>query len=548
MVSASPSFKHSLHHTFQDPSAPKRLRLSAGVSISSSSSLRSQVLRSRQIEQDLLRSLFRFSVVLRFEAFPIWILALDPQFITHIFVPEFSSWSSFQCAFSHSFRNKLLLEVLLQLAPSKFYFGELPSTACSYLYLYSGSLSYLHSLYVSSSNIPTIFLVHPRLHSRSLPSSPLSLSRITRKSVCGVTNFKTIWSVQNLSNFSPNLTGLRRRLGSIIDHSNRKATSIFLPYSEPHLTLNQFLPVTHLNANILVPSTFAASGFGVRKLTSSELLIAFGFPSTFGHLSVEPSDLIPIVPLQILDSLLRPAALSLSTPSVSTSVPQFTLAPPSLPNSGTYLPSLGRVLPNAWCLEKEHVQQAAKEDDAPVNYSLWNLRITSVLPHISIELCDWLRARLLRRQKAQLYREFRRYLRSTHGALYDCFLQFGKYWLIRQTSEPYPARQGGVLPFRFHCPRFRIFFLTSKLESMFYDPFAPPPSLIGHRDPHSFFGDVIHLSAPSLEMAFHLATTYPCRLIRNLPKGPNRMFILRFSRRLPSSYSRVIYALPLYIK
>lgn len=218
-MSCSSSTKRSLSHTPTDPSNSKRPKPSTDTV--SYSSIQSHVLRSRQIEQGLLRSLLPFSVVLRFEAFPIWILALDPQFITHIFVPQFSCWSSFQRAFSHSFRNKLLLEALLQLTPSKFHFGELPRDACLHLHLYSGSLSYLHGLHTSSSNIPTIFLVHPRLHLRTLPPSPLPLSRITHKSVGGVTNFTTIWSTTNFPNFSPHLTGLRRRIGSIIDHSNR---------------------------------------------------------------------------------------------------------------------------------------------------------------------------------------------------------------------------------------------------------------------------------------------------------------------------------------
>ena len=58
-------------------------------------------------------------------------------------------------------------------------------------------------------------------------------------------------------------------------------------------------------------------------------------------------------------------------------------------------------------------------------------------------MCDWLRDRLLRRLKCQLYHEFISYLRHTHATLYDSFLKYGKAWLLRQCSEPLQAHQGG---------------------------------------------------------------------------------------------------------
>lgn len=318
----SPSFsKRLLSFSSVSPTLMKRPKFDHDHSMISSCDLNSNALRGRHVEHGLLSQLSQFSVVLRFETFPIWILSLDCQFITCIYLPDYPSWSSFQRSFSHNFHNKLLLKALLQLTPSKFQFGSLPASTNSYLHLYSGSLPYLHSLYEPSSYTPCIFLVHSHTNVRTIPPSPLTLSCINHKSVGGVTTFISLWSSQNLLNFTPMLTGLRRRLSSIIDHSIRSSTSISLPLLSHHLTLNQFLPVSHLEASVLVPSPFSASGFGIRQLSTAELLIAFGFPLSFHHVDFHVSDLSPLVPLQSLDSLLRPAVLSLSRPSPKPTVP-----------------------------------------------------------------------------------------------------------------------------------------------------------------------------------------------------------------------------------
>ena len=117
------------------------------------------------------------------------------------------------------------------------------------------------------------------------------------------------------------------------------------------------------------------------------------------------------------------------------------MAPPAIPTNATFLPSIHKFLPHDWRIEKEHAQQAAKEDNAPIDYFLWNLRISSVFPHITSSHCDWLREKLLRKLKGQLYSEFISYLRSQHGDLYQFFLLNGRQWIKQQLSVS--NRQGG---------------------------------------------------------------------------------------------------------
>ena len=202
------SFKRSPSVSLTLAQPLKRSKVDHDNLVASSVDLNSTILRARHVEHGLLHHLSSFPVVLRFETFPIWVLSLDPQFITCICLPDYPSWTSFQCAFSHSFNNKILLEALRQLTPSKFHFGGLPSIANSYLHLYSGSSHFLHTLYEPSSNTPCIYLVHAHTHVRIIPLSPLIFSRINHKSVGGVTTFTSLWSSENL-HFTPILTGLR---------------------------------------------------------------------------------------------------------------------------------------------------------------------------------------------------------------------------------------------------------------------------------------------------------------------------------------------------
>ena len=382
----------------------------------------STVKAMRHVERGILKTLPTFSVLLRFENFPAWILALDPQFLHNIYLPAFSCWISFQRAFTHTFHNPVLLEALLLLTPNKFIFGSLPSPSDPTLYLFSGSVVYLNSIFESTSSHPTLYLVDEHLNPRQLPSLSFPLSRI--------------------SHFLPTVTSLRRRVGSIIDHSVRSGQATVLPVLTPHLTLDNFLPLHHLDAQVLITSHFSASGFCLRKLQHHELLIAFGIPSHYHHLHPPLSAFVSIIPLQLMDALLRPAALiTLSSHLSRHKVPQFTLASPSISSNGTFLPTINRILPHTWCEEKEHVQQAAKEDDTPIDYSLWNLQISTVFPHVTPKWCDWLRDRLLARQKVQLYSEFVSYLRSRHAALYSVFLTKGRAWIVHQQASN--SHQGG---------------------------------------------------------------------------------------------------------
>ena len=97
-----------------------------------SDTIHSTVKAMRHVERGILQTLPKFSVLLRFEHFPIWILSLDPQFLLNIYLPDFSSWTSFQRAFTHTFHNPVLLEALLLLTPNKFIFGSSDVVASPY--------------------------------------------------------------------------------------------------------------------------------------------------------------------------------------------------------------------------------------------------------------------------------------------------------------------------------------------------------------------------------------------------------------------------------
>lgn len=367
-LSNSANHKKRSHSTVHDSVQDRDLHSSLLSAPMPSEDLHDDNKRQRHSEHGLLLSLSPFSVVIRFETFLTWILALDPNFIQFIYLPDFICWMDFQKGLTQRFHNKLLVESILSLTPSKFVLGNLDSNVSLLLHLYSGSLAFLHRPLDPTSSVLTISIVDNNFYCRSLPPSPLAFTRLSHKSVGGVTNTYLMWSALHMQNYTPHTTTLRRRIGSIIDLSIRSSRSVGLPISSPHLTTNQLLPKNHLGADICVPSAFSASGFGLRKLHSSELLVAFGFPMRYHHLPIHPSDLEPIIPLQLLDALLRPAVLSLSSALPLLQAVQF--APPTPLSVATYLPKLGIVLPNDWYQEKEHVQQAAKEDNVPIDFNL----------------------------------------------------------------------------------------------------------------------------------------------------------------------------------
>lgn len=84
----------------------------------------------REVESSFLQIFSRYNFILYFERFPCWLIALDLNFVNHISLPQFNSWSAFQRFVQHTLhRNPILIEVLLDLTPNRKIFGAQPIPA-----------------------------------------------------------------------------------------------------------------------------------------------------------------------------------------------------------------------------------------------------------------------------------------------------------------------------------------------------------------------------------------------------------------------------------
>ena len=80
--------------------------------------------------------------------------------------------------------------------------------------------------------------------------------------------------------------------------------------------------------------------------------------------------------------------------------------------NGIWLPKLKRVLPHTYRLFAESSDKAAKNDNAPLHFGLWNQRILSLFPDATETHLDVIRHFFLGVQKRQLYLQCLNYLWS----------------------------------------------------------------------------------------------------------------------------------------
>jgi hypothetical protein len=139
---------------------------------------------------------------------------------------------------------------------------------------------------------------------------------------------------------------------------------------------------------------------------TSELGIAFGIPSYF-RTAVEHATLFPLVPLQILDGILSALVdTQVVAPSLISKIARVAIP---VPCTKTWLPTLQKFLSHEWIDLEKVTDDAAKRDDAAAPVSLWNRRISLVLPCTDEDLDGWRRL-LLQRHNLAFGRGFRKYM------------------------------------------------------------------------------------------------------------------------------------------
>jgi hypothetical protein len=326
----------------------------------------------RHIEEGILMIPEKLYFTLRFEGFPMWILALDRTLVMEVNFLDWAGPRELASAMSAQGHNVSLLNAAIaHIGLSKVHFGK-PSRESSVL-LVSGSRDFLRS-YPGDSETPTVLLLAEHYsHKRVIQEGPFKWTRL-RHSLFGGSTLFTALVGTNIPGFEPIKTPLRRNLGHVLDHTVRPK-----PSTEPSgetLTMADRLHPDLKDIEVTFQTSFIASGWGRRNLTLDEIGVAFGFPSWL-RLCASSLDVFPVVPIQILDGCLR--ALPQATTRHVAIVPPL---PPALveASDSTWLPAVERFLPHTWVDASLVTDKAVKHDNADAPTHLWDARCALVCP------------------------------------------------------------------------------------------------------------------------------------------------------------------------
>ena len=375
--------------------------------------------RKRKVEEGILHQMPHLTFVLLFEAVPFWLLALDPPMIKSLIFPQFETFLELQDKLLTVIGGSFYLNVLEEIKGNCSLKFSKENVDQDSLILISGSLTFFAKVVTTiSENSKFIFIRGEHSRLRVLPNFLIKLHRVKHTQVGGATKFETIWGSKGLV-FTPKYTALRRRIYSYLDFSQRSkpVTPGLDSGLVSHLDL---LHPSALSCNVTMPSDFAASGTGSRRLTLNELSNIFGLPHCY-HSFVERRH-FPFIPIQILDGILRPAIISHfgSGDDVRPPLKRLCVPPPVPSNKAVFLPLINRFLSPAWAKVDSVEQKAAKDDDAAVDLAKWDDRILLLWPHAG-RLITVLRRFLMRIIFKRLFREFRNFLRRDHPSEFSLY-------------------------------------------------------------------------------------------------------------------------------
>ena len=377
--------------------------------------------KRKRWETGLLKRFKSTSFHLYFEKAPVWLMSLEPYFVETIYFDQYASFSELRRYIVQL--DGVYVDLLSRFDTSIFKFNANRVSACqsSSLTLVSGSLTFLQTVLPRVNNSKMVYILDEHCKIRKIPDFRPKLRRVTHSQFGGGTKYESLFTSFNVE-LSPSYTTLRRDISSFLDFSQFSK-----PWLSPHgdgTDLHQFelypILANHEDLNVVVESQFSSSGFGLRKLTTKELASLFGLPRTLHP--VVTRRFFPVVPTQILDGLLHPL-LEAATLQQDERAPKRLRLPDPIPDdTPVFLSALNRTLPPLWAKSDSVSQQAAKHDDAAVDFQKWDLRVTSLWPR-STFLIPALRGLLLRRQFRLLFLEYTSYLRSRYGRTYETYLQ-----------------------------------------------------------------------------------------------------------------------------
>ena len=338
-----------------------------------------------------------------FETHPWWIFALDKNFVSTVFIPQFGSLKDFLRHCDDVHWETLLLHAIQLLGKEKFMFGNYDTKS---FFLISGPFEiFATSPFLVTLPITYIYVFDSFHKLRHLPKIVCPLFRLKHKHCGGATDMELIWG-SSFSSKGLSRSPLRRQLGHFLEYHLK--TRPWTPACSRFLAHDRLLPVNHLHHPVRLPVHHFRSQFGLRALSSSELSSLFGLQHSYWAFMTV--DMFPILPIQVLDMILRqflPRSNSHKQQFLPLSVPSpvSDLLPVTFKGLPGHLPSDWHVVSTV------QSQKATKADDAAVPTQLWDNRILALFPHATA-LLPPLRRFVLRYLQRKMYLEFRNFLRK----------------------------------------------------------------------------------------------------------------------------------------
>ena len=356
------------------------------------------------------------AVSILFESIPWWIYTLDEERLVSLHFPQYSSYEDLSSTLQSQDQGLPILRLINTFDKALFHFNRVHKPVD--LVLICGRIQFFTTLW-NDTGYPSSWIfctdVHQKL--RFLPEFPFKLHRAVHHHYGGPTKYEFLWSSSCSLEFPR--SDLLRTIGDFLDFSIRPQPCSQSPLSK-HFETSSLLPVQGIFSTICYPTHFSYTGFGVRALTASELAHVFGVPSKYVHFFELGH--FPFPPIQILDGLFDSwSRASLSSVRKIQKVEFCVPTPSPIEDSApVFLHDIKKLLPAAWSFSAPSADKAAKADDAAVNFSMWDNRITMIWPRAHL-LVPALRKLLLRRQQRLMYIEFQTFLRRKYGPIRDIY-------------------------------------------------------------------------------------------------------------------------------
>ena len=357
------------------------------------------------------------AVALKFGGAPIWILGLHPIRVENLYIPDFASFSELSqyvddCGVEPSIFNRMVS----LLGRKRFCFGSSGGEAT--VWLVSGNIQFLNEQFYALRTKNCIFVTDTHKIWRRLPTSPLSLCRLTHSQCGGGTTYSVLYGTTYPHQLQS--TPLERSVGDFIDHSVYVPEIVKLP--ERFISSDVLYTISDKPILVHYLTRRVPKGWVCRELTPTERGKIYDFDMDLCHSKVKG-----LVPRSILTTLLTMLKL---TPDTSGQLQE--LQPMSLPRVDheediTWLSTLNQALPHSWRASAETTSTSAKHDDASVQTSIWDLRISPLFPSFTSAILKLMRAAVVRYCKRKLYKSFVRYLRSVHPSSWTSYVAARSY-------------------------------------------------------------------------------------------------------------------------